>query len=81
MPQDQTSPPVTEIERVERASAVLSPLEREVLVLSAGHGLSTWAIAERLGIGERRARRLLARALSKFDRALTRTSSSRWRLW
>jgi RNA polymerase sigma factor (sigma-70 family) len=80
MPQVPSLPPPAEIERVERASAVLSPLEREVLVLSAGHGLGTSAIAERLGIGERRARRLLARALRKFDRALT-GPSSRWRWW
>ena len=66
----------TDVARVERAASALSPLEREILVLSASHGLRTFEIAARLGIGERRAQRLLARTLRKFDRALERDSRS-----
>ena len=68
----------SEQERVERASAALSAIEREVLVLSAGHGLGNAAIARRLGISERRAERLLARALRKFARALERPTAPWW---
>jgi RNA polymerase sigma factor (sigma-70 family) len=78
----RTTPPVTplsERERVERAAAALSPLEREVLVLSAGHGLRNADIAARLGISERRAERLLAMALRKFSRALDERRRSWWR--
>ena len=75
-----TGPALPEIERVERAAAVLSPLEREVLVLSAGLGLSAARIGERLGISERRAERLLARALRKFDRALSGHDRPWWKL-
>jgi RNA polymerase sigma factor (sigma-70 family) len=60
----------SELARVERASAALTPLERDVLVLSAGRGMDCAAIAARLGIRQARAERLLARALRKFDRAL-----------
>lgn len=69
-----------EQERVERAAAALSRLEREVLALSAGHHLHNDEIARRLGISERRAERLLARALRKFDRAM-HEQPSWWRLW
>ena len=69
-----------EVRRVERAAAALSSLERQVLVLSAGHGLRNDEIAARLGLGERRAERILARALRKFDRALE-DRSSWWRFW
>jgi RNA polymerase sigma factor (sigma-70 family) len=71
---------LSESERVERAAAALSPLEREVLVLSAGHGLRNHEIAARLGISERRALRILARALRKFARAMDERPSG-WRLW
>lgn len=66
-------PPATpaEAERIERAAAALSTLERQVLVLSAGQRLRNSEIAARLGISEARAERLLARALRKFDRAMT----------
>lgn len=76
-----TGPPPAEVARVERAAAALSRLEREVLVLSAGHGLRAFEIAARLGISERRAQRLLARALRKFDRALERGGRPRRRFW
>ena len=71
----------SEAERAERAALVLSPLEREVLVLSAGHGLRNHEIAARLGISERRAEQLLARALRKFARAVQRRRKPWWRLW
>jgi DNA-directed RNA polymerase specialized sigma24 family protein len=38
-------------------------------------------IAERLRIGERRAERLLSRALRKFDRALENDHGQWWRRW
>jgi RNA polymerase sigma factor (sigma-70 family) len=78
-PAAQGTPP--DLERLERAAASLSSLELDVLVLSAGHGLSTGEIAARLGMIERRVRRLLARALRKFDRALEQGSRRRLRFW
>jgi RNA polymerase sigma factor (sigma-70 family) len=63
-------------ERVEHAATSLLPLEREVLALSAGRGLRNREIADRLGISERRAERLLARALRKFARAMERPRKS-----
>jgi RNA polymerase sigma factor (sigma-70 family) len=71
----------SEAERVERAAASLSPLEREVLALSAGLGLRNSEIAALLGISERRAQHLLARALRRFDRALHEPPRSWWRFW
>ena len=76
-----TGPALKEAERVERAAAALSPLEREILVLSAGLRLNAAEIARRLGISERRSERLLARALRKFDRALEYDGRRRWRWW
>jgi RNA polymerase sigma factor (sigma-70 family) len=71
----------SELDRVRQAAAALSPLERDVLVLSAGIRLSNGEIAARLGISERRAERLLARALRKFDRVLEQASrGARWRV-
>jgi DNA-directed RNA polymerase specialized sigma24 family protein len=73
--------PRSETERVERAAASLTELERETLALSAGLGLGPGEIARRLGVSERRAERLLARALWKFDRALRPDRRPWWRLW
>ena len=70
-----------EVERLERAAAGLSPLERQVLVLSAGLGLRNDEIATRLGLSERRAERLLASALRKFDRALRGQRHRWWKFW
>ena len=80
-PSDQGLPALPEAERVERAAAALSPLEREVLVLSAGQRLRNADIAGRLGISERRAERILARALRKFVRAMNHVPRASWRLW
>ena len=70
--------PLSEQERVERAAAALSPLEREVLILSAGRGMRNAEIAASLGISERRAERLLARALRKFARAMEGSPRPWW---
>lgn len=59
-------------ERAEDASASLSALERDVLLLSAHAGLRNEEIAAVLQISPRRVERLLARALLKFDRELSR---------
>lgn len=71
----------TEVERVARAAAALSALEREILVLSAGHRLRNGEIAARLGLTERRVERLLATALRKFARALERQEQRWWKFW
>lgn len=57
---------------VERAAGALSPVEREVLVLSAREGLRNGAIAAKLGMSERKIERILARALRKLDLGLDR---------
>ena len=77
-PRKNVSTERTEVERVALAAAALSALEREILVLSAGHRLRNAEIAARLGLTERRVERLLATALRKFDRALER-QERRWR--
>jgi DNA-directed RNA polymerase specialized sigma24 family protein len=74
-------PFASQVARVERASAALTRLERDILVLSAGRGLDCAEIAARLGIGEARAERLLARALRKFDRAMHESPRRWWRFW
>ena len=71
----------TEVERLARAAAALSALEREILVLSAGHRLRNAEIAARLGLTERRVERLLATALRKFARALERQEQRWWKFW
>lgn len=73
-------PPPT-LERLEKAAAVLRPLEREVLVLSARERLSNDVIAARLGVEPEAAERLLARALCKLDRALERQERPWWKFW
>jgi DNA-directed RNA polymerase specialized sigma24 family protein len=75
-------PPVrAEVRRVERGAALLSSIEREILVLSAGQHLGIAEIAAQLGIGERRAERILARALRKFDRAMETPHRPWWHFW
>jgi RNA polymerase sigma factor (sigma-70 family) len=68
-------------ERLERAASSLSPVEREVLALSAREGLSNDDIATRLGITAEAADRLLARAICRFDQALERQDRLWWRFW
>jgi len=79
--QSRTSIGLIELQRVERAASVLSPLERELLVLSAGHRLRNSEIAARLAISESRVERILARAVRKFDRAMDKNPRSWWRRW
>jgi len=73
--------PSLTLERLEKAATKLRPIEREVLVLSAREGLSNGEIAARLGITAEAAERLLARALSRLDRALERQEQPWWRFW
>jgi RNA polymerase sigma factor (sigma-70 family) len=68
-------------ERLERAASSLSPVEREVLALSARESLSNDDIATRLGITAEAADRLLARAICRFDQALERQDRLWWRFW
>ena len=70
-----------EIARIERAVTDLCPLEREVFLLSARDGLRNDEIAARLGLSERRAERILAQALRKFDRALRPQGHSWWKFF
>lgn len=80
-PRQSILPDAEELRSAERAAASLSPLERDVLVLSAGLGLRIDDIAARLGLRRRRTERLLARALRKFDRAMTQPARPWWWLW
>lgn len=66
--------------KARRAASVLRPDEREVLRLSARHGLSNDEIAARLGLSSDEVVRLLARALFRFGRALERQERPWWRL-
>jgi DNA-directed RNA polymerase specialized sigma24 family protein len=73
-------PPLTPV-RLGKAVAGLSPLEREVLTLSARERLSNDDIAARLGIKKEAAERLLAAALCTLDRALEPQERPWWRFW
>ena len=64
--------PLPTAEQLEAAAARLRPIERAVFDLAARGRLSNDAIARRLGISMPAARRALARALRKLDRALDR---------
>jgi DNA-directed RNA polymerase specialized sigma24 family protein len=66
--------------RIQRAARRLRPIEREVLMLSAGEGLCNEAVAERLGISSAAAERLLALVLYKLDRELQLRQRPWWRL-
>ena len=59
-----------DIERLARAFASLRPIQREILLLSAGDRRSNGEIARRLRIPVRRVERHLARAIERLDRAL-----------
>ena len=69
-----------DVGRIERAARKLRPIEREVLMLSAGEGLCNETVAERLGITSAAAERLLARALYKLDRELQPRERRWWEL-
>ena len=73
--------PSVPLDRLEKAVSRLRPIEREVLHLSAGDGLSNREIAARLGITAEAVERVLAMALCKFDRALERQERPWWRFW
>ena len=73
--------PSNALERLEKAASRLRPIERQVLVLSARERLSNGEIAARLGITAEAVERLLARALSRLDRALERQERPWWRFW
>ena len=73
-------PPVT-VERLERAASTLLPIEREVLLLSACERLSNGEMAVRLGMTTQAVERLLARAISKLDRAIERQERPWWKFW
>ena len=73
--------PSNALERLEKAASRLRPIERQVLVLSARERLSNGEIAARLGITAEAVESLLARALSRLDRALERQMRPWWRFW
>ena len=73
--------PTVTFERLESAVSSLHPIEREVLVLSARERLSIDEIAARLGMTTQAVERLLARAISKLDRAIERQERPWWRFW
>jgi RNA polymerase sigma factor (sigma-70 family) len=78
MARDRPSVP---LDRLDQAVSRLSPIEREVLRLSAREGLSNREIASRLDISAEAAERLLARALCRLDRELERLERPWWRFW
>jgi DNA-directed RNA polymerase specialized sigma24 family protein len=69
------------LDGLERAASRLSPIEREVLILSARDRLRTHEIADRLGISAEAAERYLVDALCGLDRHLQRHERSWWRFW
>ena len=73
-------PPVT-VERLERAASTLLPIELEVLLLSDRERLSNGEMAVRLGMTTQAVERLLARAISKLDRAIERLERPWWKFW
>lgn len=68
-------------ERLEKAIRRLSPIEREVLFLSAREGLANDEIASRLELSCQTVERHLADALFDLDRVLERQGRSWWRFW
>jgi RNA polymerase sigma factor (sigma-70 family) len=67
-------------DRLELAIRKLSPIEREVLFLSAKEGFNTEEIAIRLGMSKTAVERHLADALINLDRLLERRRAW-WRFW
>ena len=73
--------PSVTLERLEKAASSLRPIEREVLILSAGEHLSNEEVAARLGITPETAERVLARAMCRLDRAIERQERPWWKFW
>lgn len=74
-----TRPP--DSDRLEKAISRLSPIERDVLFLSAREGLRTDEIAGRLGLPKETVERHLADALCSLDLLLERQEYPWWRFW
>lgn len=70
-----------DIDRLRRAAETLTPLERNVLGLSAGKGMLIREIALTLGLSERRTERIFVKALYKFDMALHEEERPWWHFW
>jgi DNA-directed RNA polymerase specialized sigma24 family protein len=68
-------------DRLERAVAKLSPIEREVLLLSAREGLRADEIAARTGLPSAAVERHLADAVYNLDRLLERQDRPWWQFW
>ena len=68
-------------DRLEKAIRKLSPIERQVLFLSAREGLATSEIAARLELPSQTVERHLADALFNLDRLLERQGRPWWRFW
>jgi len=75
------SPHPPGLDGLEKAASRLSPIEREVLILSARDGLRTHEIAGRLGISTEAVERHLVDALCRLDRHLQRQERPWWRFW
>jgi DNA-directed RNA polymerase specialized sigma24 family protein len=67
--------------RFEKAVARLSPLERQILMLSARERLCREEIAARLGLSDEAVTARLAMALYRLDRHLERQARPWWRFW
>ena len=75
------APSASELDRIRRAAEDLTPLERNVLGLSAGRGMLIRDIALTLGLSERRTERIFVKALYKFDMALHQEERRWWHFW
>jgi DNA-directed RNA polymerase specialized sigma24 family protein len=77
----KTSKKMVDRARLERAAADLTPVEREVLILTAKQGRWTVDTAEALGLTPREFECHLADAIVKFAGALERQERPWWRFW
>ncbi len=73
--------PVEREQRLSTAVSRLRPIEREVLLLSAGEKLWNDEVAVRLGITTEEAERHLSSAIRKLGRELRRQERPWWRFW
>ena len=69
------------LDRLEAAASLLKPIERQVLFLSARHGLRNEEIASRLRITPEAAEGHLADALYDLARHLERAERPWWKIW